>query len=470
MQNFKFMRTLNNIKAIVILVCIFFSTTSCRKQDEWLDVKRNKSDVVPQVLADFQAILDNNRDLQSLTLAGAASADNFYFSEANYLTAAEVDRNLYIWNSQIWVNGSSIDWTYSYRNIAYANIVLDGMEKLPTNQPGFKNVKGQALFWRAFTFNYLTQLFCKPYNPQTSNIDLGIPLRTSSDINIIYQRATLQETYNKIILDLKEAIDLLDETAPFTTRPNKIAAIAMLSKVYFIMGNYEQSFAFADKVLTMKKSLLDFNSNLVNISLTYRFPDFNGGNPEMIFYLQGGGYDGPLVATAQKGFVSPTLYASYDNNDLRKTVFYLNSGDNNQVRARGTYTGRNSNFTGIALNEILLIRAECFARNGKAVEAIDDLNLLLKNRFKIGTFSPLQAINADQALLMILNERRKELPFTGNLRWEDLRRLNMESRFALTLSRTINGKTYSLVSNDPRYTLPIPQTEIDLSGLKQNIR
>jgi len=70
----------------------------------------------------------------------------------------------------------------------------------------------------------------------------------------------------------------------------------------------------------------------------------------------------------------------------------------------------------------------------------------------------------------LIQERRKELPFSGNLPWEDLRRLNQEPNFAKTLTRMLNGETFSLPPGDNRYVYPIPENEISLSGIQQNPR
>jgi len=68
-----------------------------------------------------------------------------------------------------------------------------------------------------------------------------------------------------------------------------------------------------------------------------------------------------------------------------------------------------------------------------------------------------------------LKERRKELLFRG-LRWTDLRRLNLDPRFAVTLARNVSGQIYSLPPEDPRYAWPIPDDEIQASGIPQNPR
>jgi hypothetical protein len=124
-------------------------------------------------------------------------------------------------------------------------------------------------------------------------------------------------------------------------------------------------------------------------------------------------------------------------------------------------------FTGIATDEMYLIRAESYARQNKTDLALADLNLLLSKRFKSSQFTPITNTDAKQALKLILMERRKELMFR-TLRWSDLKRLNKEPDYAQTLTRKINGVVYELKPNSIRYTLQIDGDVIQISGMQQN--
>ncbi|HTM98670.1 MAG TPA: RagB/SusD family nutrient uptake outer membrane protein, partial [Pedobacter sp.] len=90
-------------------------------------------------------------------------------------------------------------------------------------------------------------------------------------------------------------------------------------------------------------------------------------------------------------------------------------------------------------------------------------------RYKTGTYLPYTIGNTINVLALILAERRKELICRGT-RWMDLKRLNLEPANATTLTRNVNGLTYTLLPNSKRYALPIPDEEILISGLPQNIR
>jgi hypothetical protein len=456
---------------LVILLLIF--ATACKKQDQFLDAKRQKSDVVPSTLTDFQAILDNtfvmNEYYADLALDGA---DNNYITDANLGSAQQYEQNAYLWAKDIFQGGPSYDWNYAYQMVEYANIVLDGLPKIdPTtvDQASYNNVRGSALFYRSMAFYELAQAFCKPYSSGTSSTDLGIPIRLSSDVNIKSTRATVQQSYDQMIADLKTAIGLLPATPLYTTRPSSVSAAALLAKVYLTMEDYNNAGIYANQTLQNFSTLLDFNNSAVSASLDYRFPTFQAGNPEVIFYAESADYFSTDSYPSDFGYTDASLYASYSANDLRKTLFYQDYG-NGVVKFQGNYTGTYNNFAGIATNEIYLIRAESYARAGNITAAMMDLNNLLSKRYKSGTFTPLAATSSDAALRLVLQERRKELPYTGQLRWEDLRRLNKDPRFSVTLQRVSNGVTYTLPPNDKRYVFPIPDLEIQLYGLQQNDR
>jgi hypothetical protein len=99
---------------------------------------------------------------------------------------------------------------------------------------------------------------------------------------------------------------------------------------------------------------------------------------------------------------------------------------------------------------------------------LQDVNILLVNRFKTGTFQPYSAASSQEALQLVIAERKKELVFRG-LRFTDLRRLNKEGA-GIWLNRVVNGIVFQLPPNDLRYTLPIPNDAIAGSKIVQNPR
>ncbi|GAB3832860.1 hypothetical protein GCM10028895_51150 [Pontibacter rugosus] len=100
--------------------------------------------------------------------------------------------------------------------------------------------------------------------------------------------------------------------------------------------------------------------------------------------------------------------------------------------------------------------------------ALERLNTLLRYRWRTGTFVELTAATPDEALALVLQERRKELLMRG-LRWMDIKRLNREGA-GITLRRVLDGRAYVLPPGDPRFALPLPEEVIELSGMTQNPR
>jgi hypothetical protein len=160
------------------------------------------------------------------------------------------------------------------------------------------------------------------------------------------------------------------------------------------------------------------------------------------------------------------LYSKYQNGDLRKSLFYFpRSGF---MAYRGQYSYLANAFGGLAVDELWLNKAECEAKLGQTQNAINSLNTLLIKRFKTGEFKPLANLQGDMLLDKVLEERRKELVLRG-IRWGDIKRLNVLGR-GIELKRLVDGVEYRLAPGDPRFALPIPQDEIDRSGIRQNPR
>ncbi len=454
------------------LLCLFL--IGCKKQNEWLDAQKDPNDKLLKKLADFQTLLNNTTVFNSnYASIGQLGCDNYYLNDQYFNLTAATEKNAYIWKKDIFEDRLSTDYISGYNIIAYANIVLDGLRDLEIasgQQIEFNNIKGQALFHRSMAFFELASIFCKPYHNQTASVDLGLSMKLTSDIYEIEQRSTLEVTYKQIIDDLSSSISLLPLVPKYKSRPSKMAGYALLARVYLNMGDYMKAKEFSDSLLVHDFELLDFNEGIPSLSLEYRFPDFATGNKEVIFHSEGIGYTGIIPDyNFNYGFVDTVLYRSYDVDDLRRKYFYEQLGPA-QIKFRGTYAGSTLNFCGLGINEVYLTRAECNARLNNIQASLKDLNLLLFKRYDKGKFVEYYTDNSDTLLAKVILERRKELPFTSQIRWQDLRRLNIDPRFATYITRIVGGETFTLAPNDPKYVYPIPQDEIDRTGIAQNER
>lgn len=449
-------------RILFILAILPVVISSCKKLEE----KPRQSLVVPQTLADFQGLADNVNVLNSnYPMLGDVSSDNHYLSASGYdgLLAPE-DKTAYIWQKDVFNGAITIpEWDSSYQKVFYSNVILDGLEKLSSNDQvnTFNSIKGQALFSRANSFFMLAQIFANRYVPGINDSDLGIVLRLSSDLNKPSVRASLKSTYDQIIGDLELAKVLLPATPIYKTRAGKQAAMAILARVYLFIGDYDNAYKNADECLRLNSTLLNYNS-VTGTSTTSSL--FSQLNADVIFHatmVNGEALDADI------SFIDAELYSSFEVNDLRKVLFFIDN-KNGSYSFRGNYNGAsNIKFAGIGLDEVFLTKAECQVRLGRRSDGLTDLNSFLVTRYKSGLFIPRTASTDNEALAIILGERRKELINRG-LRWLDLKRLNVDPRFSKVLRRTLKGVEYVLPPNDPRYTFPIPGYIIALNGIQQN--
>lgn len=458
------------------LFILVFIITICGCKKDFLEAKPSTTLVTPSTLADYQAMLENVDVINRATpgLLQMASDDYIFVSTAAWeSTLFNAERNSYIWAKDLFDGQKEIkDWNVGYSGIFICNNVLEGLNKIAitaTNQKEWNNIKGWALFMRAYLLYDLVRSFSPAYDSQTAMNDLGMPIRLKPGVDEIESRSSVEQTYNQILSDLAAANSLLftEMTANNKERPSKVAVCALYARIYLSMRYYNKAEEYAENVLNLYNTLIDYNT----IDISQRV-QFTMNNTETI--LNTTVISNYYTTISVGGFidlvtVNPTLYSLYNNNDLRKNVFFGVNPITGSIYMKLGYAGAYSSpFTGLATDEIYLIKAECLARKNRVSNALSVLNTLLINRYKTGTFIPLTATDPINALSIILTERRKELIWRS-LRWSDLKRLNKEGA-NITLSRTINGQTYSIIPNSPRYIFPIPDDEIAMSGIEQNMR
>lgn len=444
---------------ITLLICSAIFVLGCEK---FLDKKPDQSLSTPSTLNDIQALLDN-RSLRRAMNEPNSGSDEYFIADGIYDLLGERDRQMYIWDARDDDGQGLYGWYQQYNSIFNVNTVLENLDKIKITQAGerWDILRGAALFIRAHCFYQLAQVYTKPYDSSTASSDVGLCLRLTPDFNEVSVRASLKDTYDRIISDIEEAVVLLPNNPQHRTRPSKAAAYALLARVYLTMGKYIKSLESSDQALKIQNSLMEFN-----------LLDSTSSNPihplniEVLYYTE---TDAPISIYGYPFvFVDTSLVESYLENDLRKAIYL-------QLQPEGFYTykaiSNNGDmiYNGLSVDEVLLTKAECCARLGRSEEALENLNLLLQTRFKPGTYIPYHTTNSQQALSYVLTERRKELLNRGT-RWADIRRLNREPIFAQTLMRKIGVDIYSIQPNDVRYIWLIPQEAIQLAGIPQNPR
>lgn len=434
--------------SLIVLLLIF---SSC---DKFLDEKPDAKLNVPSTNHDLVAILDNHSFINPALLE--IVTDDYYLTDENHQAISNVEfREAYSWSKEPTHNSF---WNNSYQTIFYCNTVLDYIDRVIYEPGGLdaNQIKGIAYFQRAFAYYSLVQVFCKYYTEENAQ-DLGLVLKLNSDINEKLQRSTLKETYDQILADMMKATELLPiNDYQYPVRPNKIAAYAALSRIYLGLGNYVKAIEYTDKALGLKEETIDYN----NIQESGPYP-FKSYNQEVLFFAT-------MVPTTllldNRATVTQSLYLSYEDNDLRKKLFFTTNPDGT-IAFTGNYNSFDQGiFCGLTVAEMLLNKAEIECRQQEINNAKNTLKELLDKRY-----ASLPNIPSKQSELLdyILKERRKELFFRG-VRWSDLRRYAKEGR-EVTLIREIDGKKLIMSSTDVGdFCYKIPLQALERGNLKQN--
>ncbi|MNG70985.1 SusD family protein [compost metagenome] len=420
---------------------------------------------VPTSLEDAEALLNDRASMNSAySPIPEAAADNYYLEEANFDGFTNVaEKNIYIWEAELDVNYTN--WQASYRVVTIANQVMDILSGLNRSDNAVKHdlIKGQALFFKAFAYQQIADAFTLPYDKSTAASLPGIVLRNSPNVDEISYRTDLESSFSEIKKLLLQAIDLLPAQAAVKTLPSKAAAYALLARVALIMQDWSLAKDAAQECLAINSELIDYNQ-LNSNSLT----PFELFNKEVLFHAVTGAN---VTLTPSICFVDTVLYSSYDDNDLRKVIYFSRESTGKAV-FKGKFDGAQNSFSfcGLTMDEVYLIHAEASARTGQLDLGLQTLNTLLRKRWLAGSYADIKKEGALESVQTILDERRKSL-ILRNTRWMDIKRLSTEKEYAVELKRKLGDQTYMLPIGDLRFAFLIPIRVVNLTNtIQQNPR
>lgn len=470
------------IKKIFIALTAIGSMSACNKVLDVNPESQLNADVRFQNLDDYNfSLLGTYSRFRSTSYYGSFDGDaNAFVALPDMLADDLLSNPLENLNNEIVFSNwqytsaeSQIEetWTAAYRIISQANITLNGIDRFADKEPGKVNrIKSQALAIRALVHFDILRYWVNDYNRNSTAP--GIPYVTEFNYEAKPGRGTVAETYNKIekdLLDAKALMANLDtDINPAGQRAyiDEMAVNALLARMYLYANQFDKAIEFstyvidnvglADKVL-FDRIWQDAVTDEVLWSLT-----FNAGQGE-----PGGNAYAPQVNRSQY-MPNPDLLATYDvDNDVRANAYFAeiddNSGDPRVVLSK--YLAKTAalskpdgvvNFKALRVGEMYLIRAEAYARQTSPdfAAAMDDLNTLRDARI----YNNLHENLTGQALLDAIElERRKELVAEGH-RFFDLKRKGTAAR---EVDRGGTCATCVLPPNSPKWTWPIPRTEIE---------
>ncbi|TDQ80144.1 RagB/SusD family nutrient uptake outer membrane protein [Sphingobacterium yanglingense] len=450
------------MKRIFIILILGMMVTSC--EQEFLSVKPSSNIIRPQTLEDLEQMLDNNLVINVSGVLQRIASDEYYIASPEIWQGlfSSTQRNAYLWKADLYEGETNIkDWDNLYTAIFYANSVLDELSRIDGEEQRKSDIRGRALFIRAYALFDLVNTFAPFYDTKSATIDNGVPIRLSADVNQTEKRATVKSCYERIITDLDEAAKLISAKTPpgLRTRQSKAAVYALLSKVYFFMQDFEKAETYASTCLSLYSTITDFNQLQTNTD-----QPFQGNNADVIYYTTQ-----VMDYTTTSGVGSLTgnyigmdteLVKLYEPADIRPQVFFNKNsqGRNYRKMMYGSVSNNLYPFTGLATDEIYLIKAESLARIGDLVESKNTLLQLLQKRFPKGHNFGIDKLDQHDLIERVLLERRKELVWRS-VRWTELKRLNALGHTTV-LQREFKGEVYELSFDNANATFPIPENEL----------
>jgi hypothetical protein len=493
---------------ILGLVAIFSLLTSCKKwvdydpHDDYLitelDYLKSETDYRTMAISVYTPIQWLNQAVPVGDIAsdnsvsgGENASDVLDLQQIDDYTHTPVNNTL----TQLWqsayegINRANYMTQYKATNLAGETVNFAGKDAL----------YGEIYFLRAYYYFHLLRFF--------GDVPLFIDKRLSLAESKTLTRSARADVYKQIEKDLTDAIAVLPAVQVQKGRITKYAAQALLGKVFLYENKFTESAAVLENVITSNAFTLvpNFESiflptgengpeSVFEIQYSNNSPYYNWSGQtrgQGNYAVQQCGIRGlngtaamPYAAGWSTNLPAQSLAAAYTAGDQRKGVTVLdieayktanpsfnityqvapfkNTGLYNQkyLPRKGETSGQvelnySNNYRTIRYAEVLLMAAEANNRATAAndVKAQGYLNLVRQRAFG----DNLHNITSTGATLKqaIWDERRLELGMEGD-RFFDLVRTGQA---ATKITGFVSGK---------HEVFPIPQVEVDISGLTQN--
>lgn len=366
-------------------------------------------------------------------------------------------------------------WGACYGNIARCNSILAAIDNVKDASDEEKaNIKGQAYFLRAFAYFDLLRVYSREPNHLVNDFDLGVPVVLdpfSFETSEVYPgRETVTECYTQVEKDLDAAISNLGNGNDFPYFANKVAAKALKARVLLYQEKWLEAATLADEVI---------NESPVGLVAPGSYADAFKQGAESLFELPYASDESLTFNSLQSilmeteatrtgyGDVIPTggIIDEFAPDGDRITMFHAANKGGQDVMYVTKFNGYGGafgvdNIALIRLAEVYLISAEAHAESqaeGAEARARGLLNTLRVHRNLPEVDA---ALEGDDLVEAIMQERRLELAFEGH-RFFDLKRKGSDI-LKDDASENLDWDDYRIVNR-------IPTSQIDINpNLKQN--
>ncbi|NML37881.1 RagB/SusD family nutrient uptake outer membrane protein [Chitinophaga sp. G-6-1-13] len=473
--------TLKKIIHIILLPAVLLPY-SCNK--DFLDI-RPKGKLIAANTGDYDQLFNNVSLITRNNEVTVPLGDEVLAVDNMFLTTTLRAQRLFRWEDVIYQNDEQapeLDFSDIY---IYNKIINETGNSTGGTEQQKQSLIAEAKAMRAWSYFQLINYYGKPYNKSTAAGDPGVPLVTVADVTQNkFIRASVQEVYDFMIKDLRDAIPLLPVKIISRIRMGRAAAQALLGKIYLFMNNPEAALPLLEDAMN-NVSLTDAGTpattmELYDLNITMAangpwgynpvYPPFSFGipsvsnNTENLFARQFINY---WTAFSTEFALTPQTVQSYSSTDQRLKFLRANSSSSLPYPVPGSMgkygiAGCNN---GVTLPDLYLLRAECRARLNNLAGARTDIEALRVKRMSATEAVLPPGLNQEDMIRFIITERIREFALQG-YRWFDMRRLSTDPLFAADTYQHFyydaTGKlkgTYTL--KPERLTLRLPQIVIN---------
>ena len=459
--------------------------------EKFLDVPPTTNVAIPSTLTEYRALVYPSSAVYGYGSPNSFGGDDLYYTDTWYRTEpnTEADRKAYTWEEDIYdlVTTPTV-WNNTYSYIYALNKVIAEVPSLKDDENAKQEIIAHAKMMRAWQYFHLVNTFAKPYQMAGDN-DPGIPFIEANDVMAsTLERTNVKEVYSKILDDLNYASEHLSIHPDVNSRymATKITAIAIKAKVLFFMCRYQEAYTEIDNVLNIISNnpspsgltygVLDFRSAVKFMDETkpYRglnpnFPPATSfetdienifGSSQSLYSPAAGFYFGFMGLNAC--FVSDAVVNLFDSRpgDLRKAYWLFDKNTSGlpwDSTSPGKYIKKNyATRIGVTYPELLLMAAECKARDNKLPQALGFLEQVRIKRYNSLNYQALNSTDKNEVIKWCIEERIREFVGQGH-RWWDMRRLWDDEVGSQTIvkNRTVEGETYTLTKERLTFRIPL---------------
>jgi len=516
------------MKKILYIICVVCTASVFSGCSDFLDklpdnrTELNTSEKVKSLLV---SAYPTNSNAQICVM----SADDIQDNGKQYSLDVPGVKSLYYWED---VNTLENDDPYSlwqgcFTAITAANQAIDALNEIGLTDEN-KNLYSEALLCRAYGYFILANTFCRAYNPETAQNQLGLPYITEPEsvVGETHTRGNLADLYENIYKDIKEALPnvRLDDDVVSSVHFNKKAAYAFAAQFCLFYDKFDESIDYANEVLGQgtAANLRDWSyyasmdQDATTIANQYVSPNENCNlmleDCYSLWAIVSGNYNyeqryghgyakynneglsaDHIWGSRSKIYMSSCVYQPNTHNPVAKFAAYFQQTDpTNQV---GYYHYLSTPFT---TDKTLLYRAEAYLLKGDKDNAVNDINFWLASHTKSGDvtiseikeffdgvdYTPVPVNTKDEysirkhlnpvgftladeeseAIAQCILDFRRIECSREPERWYDVKRWGIEITHIVD-----GGSPLVLLKDDPRRAIQLPQ-QVTSAGIEANPR